>query len=123
MLRADPCPFPAHAWIDPPIAGAELSGTFHVEGWAYNEDIGINSIFLLLDGKPVDQVSYGVRRIDVVEVMGVKTDPNSPNLGYSYELDTLTYADGEHTLAIQIIDEKGVSTLYGERTVTVNNKK
>ena len=119
--RADLCPFPARAWIDPPLEGAELSGTFHVEGWAYKEDIGINSIYLLMDGKPVGEVSYGATRRDVVEVMDVKTDPNSPNLGFSYELDTLALANGEHTLEIQLVDEKGVVTLYGERLVKVNN--
>lgn len=120
--RANPCPYPARAWIDLPAAGAELSAVYHVEGWAYKEDIGLDSIYLLVDGKPVDTVDYGASRPDVVEVMDVKTDPNAPALGFSYELDTSPFANGEHTLAIQLIDEKGVSTLYGERVVRVNNR-
>lgn len=119
--RAKSCPFPARAWIDLPVADDELSGSYHVEGWAYKEDIGIDSIYLLIDGKAVDQVNYGAARSDVVEVMEVKTDPNSPNLGFSYELDTLSIANGEHTLEIQLLDEKGVSALYGKRLVKVNN--
>ena len=119
--RANPCPFPARAWIDPPVAGVEMSGSFYMEGWAYKEDIGIESIVLLMDGKPVDEVNYGVTRPDVVEVMGVKTDPNAPSLGFSYEIDTLAFANGEHSLAIRLLDKKGVSTVYGQRIVSVKN--
>lgn len=119
--RAQPCPYPARAWIDPPIAGAELTGTFHIEGWAYKEDIGIDSISLLLDGIFVAEVNYGIARIDVAEAMNVRTDPNSPNLGYSYELETRNFANGEHILEIQLMDERGEASLYGRRTVTIEN--
>lgn len=119
--RASPCPFPPRAWIDPPLAGARLSGMFHIEGWAYNEDIGIETISLLMDGIDVGVLPYGINRPDVVDAMVVKTDPNSPRLGFSYEFDTTTMPNDSYILEIRIVDKKGVSTNYGARRVKVDN--
>ncbi|MEQ8952846.1 MAG: Ig-like domain-containing protein, partial [Gammaproteobacteria bacterium] len=119
--RTYPCPFPPRAWIDPPVAGATLSGIFHIEGWAYNEDIGVDSVELLIDGEPVATMNYGAVRDDVVAVMDVRSDPNAPRLGYSYEFDTLRFANGEYVLAIRITNLQGTSTIYGEREITIAN--
>lgn len=119
--RANPCPFPPQAWIDTPLANSRLSGTSHIQGWAYNEDIGIESISLLMDGIDVGILPYGINRPDVANTMEVKTDPNSPQLGFSYELDTRALANGSYTLEIRIVDKNGVSTNFGARRVTVNN--
>lgn len=119
--RARPCPYPAIAWIDSPVEGAQLSGSYPVAGWAYKEDIGIAEVNLLLDGELVAAIEYDISRPDVVQIRSVKTDPNSPRLGFGHELDTSLLSNGEHILEIQLIDEKGVSTLYGERAVTVSN--
>lgn len=119
--RAQPCPYPTRAWMDLPVVGAELNGTFHMEGWAYKEDIGIDSISLLIDENFIAEVNYGITRFDVAEAMNVKTDPNSPNLGFNYELDTTNLANGKHLLEIQLIDERGGSGLYGRRVVTIKN--
>lgn len=115
------CPFPARAWIEPPVAGAELSGIALIEGWAYKEDIGIRAIRLLLDGAEIAVLNYGLSRPDVVEVMAVTSDPNAPNLGFSYQLDTRSLANGEHTLAIRLEDSRGVTSSYGERPVWISN--
>lgn len=117
----DPCPYPPRAWLEPPVAGQVLSGTFHIEGWAYKEDIGIESVALLLDGKQVAVLDYGLSRPDVVRVMEVKTDPNAPNLGYALELDTSQFANGSHTLAIRLTDSLGVQDTYGERRIRIEN--
>lgn len=119
--RANPCPFPPQAWIDTPLANSRLSGTSHIQGWAYNEDIGIESISLLMDGIDVGILPYGINRPDVANTMEVKTDPNSPQLGFSYELDTRALANGSYTLEIRIVDKNGVSTNFGARRVSVNN--
>ncbi len=120
-LASNQCPFPARAWIEPPVSGAVLSGIAHIEGWAYEEDIGIDSVHLLLDGIEVAQLNYGITRPDVVRVMEVDSDPNAPDLGFDYELDTRSLANGRYTLAIRLTDNRGVVSTYGDRPVSVSN--
>ena len=119
--RARPCPFPMRAWIDAPVAGSTLSGSVAVNGWAFSEDIGVATVSLLLDGKPVQQLDYGIPRPDVVTGMGVDTDPNAPNLGFGGEWDSRTAANGDHELAIEIRNRQGSVTRYGTREVQVEN--
>ncbi|MEZ5491625.1 MAG: glycosyltransferase family 39 protein [Gammaproteobacteria bacterium] len=115
------CPYPARAWLEPPVANASLSGTTHMEGWAYQEDIGIQSVSLLLNDEEIASVDYGISRPDVVDVMAVESDPNAPDLGFSYELDTRPYPNGRYRLALKLTDNRGVTTIYGERPVFIVN--
>jgi 4-amino-4-deoxy-L-arabinose transferase-like glycosyltransferase len=120
-FTADRCPFPARGWIDEPLEGARLSGLTRILGWAYNEDIGLDSVHLLIDGEPVTELNYGIARSDVVEVMAVQSDPNAPNLGYAGEFDTRSFGDGLYELAIRLSDSNGVQTVYGRRRVYIAN--
>jgi len=119
--RTTACPYPAIAWIDAPAQGAELSGTVALNGWAFNEDIGIATIDLLIDGQAVGFVDYGSTREDVVQVMQVSSDPNSPNIGYNYSFDTTSVDNGLHLLEIEIVNGLGMRQRYGEREVLIRN--
>ena len=121
QIQTSACPFPAIAWIDKPVRGAELSGIVDVNGWAFNEDIGIESITLLIDSEAIGRVDYGGSRPDVVEVMQVQSDPNSPNIGYDYNFDSNQLDNGSHQLEIEIKNHLGITQRFGERTVEVNN--
>lgn len=121
QLSAAPCPFPPIAWIDSPQSGAQLSGIVDVNGWAYNEDIGIDNITLLVDGQPIGLVDYGGSRPDVVEVMRVQSDPNRPNIGYNYSFDSSQLDNGSHQLEIEIVNRLGITQRYGERSIEVRN--
>lgn len=121
MRRAFPCPYPIQAWIDRPEAGASVKNELEIAGWAFSEDIGIAEIELLIDGRPVARLDYGIERIDVVSVQNVRTDPSSPNLGFGLRLDSRTLANGEHSLAVLIRNEQGSELIYGERTIFVAN--
>lgn len=120
-LQSGACPYPARAWIDSPIADADLSGVIKIEGWAFNEDIGIAAVSLLLNGEEIRKLNYGISRPDVVQAIPVNSDPNAPNLGYTGELDTRTFPNGSYILAIRLTDNRGVSTVYGERSVLIAN--
>ena len=120
-IQTSACPFPAIAWIDTPVRGAELSGIVDVNGWAFNEDIGIDSITLLIDREALGLVDYGGSRLDVVEVMQVQSDPNSPNIGYNYNFDSNQLDNGPHQLEIEIRNHLGIIQRYGERLIEVNN--
>ncbi|HJO12897.1 MAG: hypothetical protein CMQ17_13290 [Gammaproteobacteria bacterium] len=116
-----PCPYPSQGWIDRPVDGDRVSGVMLISGWAFNEDIGVEQIFLVLNGTRFQQVSYGRPRPDVVEAMGVDSDPNKPGLGFSYSLDTQTLKNGSNSIALEIINNVGEVQLYGEREVIVSN--
>jgi len=115
------CPFPPRGWIDEPTAGSTLNGIAEIQGWAYNEDIGLASVHLLIDGQSVADLQYGIARPDVVEIMQVDSDPNAPNLGYAGELDTRELSDGDHQLAIRLTDSNGVETIFGQRRIFIAN--
>ena len=114
---ASPCPWPPRAWIDQPAPGAILSGIIAVSGWAYNEDLGVDRVLLLLDGDAVAEIEYGLPRPDVVEARELRTDPNQPNLGFQAEIDTTAFASGRRELSIRIIDSRGFATDFGRREV------
>ena len=120
-VQPSPCPYPAIAWIDAPVWGAELSGVVDLNGWAFNEDIGISSISLLVDGNAIGQVDYGGSRADVVEIMRVESDPNRPNVGYNYRFDSTQFENGPHELEIEITNNLGIIQHYGERSIEIRN--
>lgn len=119
--RAAPCPLPMRAWIDQPEAGAELAGSVQVSGWAYNEEIGVKSIELLIDGEAVTRMNYDIPRPDVADVMKVTSDPNSPMLGYTGLWDTTSMQNGWHQLELLLRNSQGHTLHYGKRRVLINN--
>lgn len=116
-----PCPLPAIAWIDAPIRNAVLSGIVDLNGWAYNEDIGISHITLYLNERAVAEVEYGGSRADVVEVMQLESDPNLPNIGFNYSLDSNEFENGSYLLELEVTNNLGISQRYGERLVQIRN--
>jgi 4-amino-4-deoxy-L-arabinose transferase-like glycosyltransferase len=119
--RASPCPFPAQAWIDYPEADDTLSGIVNISGWAFNEDIGIDKVDLVINDSTVASAQYGISREDVVTAMSVATDPNAPALGFSITLDSSQLQNGSVELAIDLTNKQGIKTRYGERSVVIEN--
>ena len=120
---ARPCPYPPRAWIDQPAPGVILSGLAVISGWAYNEDLGVAGIRLYLDGEAIGDAEYGLPRPDVVEVTGLRGEPNQPELGFRASIDTSTFGPGRHELAIGVIDSRGFETVYGRREVNFANSQ
>ena len=98
-----------------------MSNTENIRGWAYNEDIGVQAVYLVVDDQRIGRTQYSIRREDVVETMNVQKDPNAPILGYSYSLDTSRLSNGLHRLAIEIENLQGTSYRYGDRVIQVSN--
>ncbi len=121
MQRSFPCPFPARGWIDQPKDGDSLFAQYTVNGWAFNEDIGVKEVYLLIDGERISRMTYAIPRPDVMEAMDVTSDPGRPGLGFNYELDTTQLANGSHKLAIEIVNLMDVSLVYGERSIEIAN--
>jgi len=118
---ATPCPYFARAWIDTPPQDAMLTGTADIQGWAYNEDIGIREVQIWVNDELVGTAEYGSNRDDVVSVMNVSSDPNSPDLGFRFSLDTSRYNNGAHTLELILVNNQGAQFPYGRRTIHISN--
>ncbi|PCJ22564.1 MAG: hypothetical protein COA96_14055 [SAR86 cluster bacterium] len=119
--RYSPCPFPAQAWIDQPLENAELTGNITISGWAFNEDIGVEAVYLVIDGIRAGTSNYGSNRQDVEKTKNVLTDPNSPNLGFNINFDTVTLTNGYHQLSIEIENQLGIMQRYGNRRISISN--
>ena len=98
-----------------------MSGKFIVQGWAFNEDLGIESIQITLNGAVVTSADYGLERIDVVSAMQVENEPNIPNLGFRAELNTVSFKNGEYELELILVTSQSISTKYGKRSIKIKN--
>ena len=119
--RARPCPYPIVAWIDTPDNEALVRGQLTVAGWSYSEDLGIETVELMLNGETVHPLHYGVPRPDVVSSQGVMSDPNRPNLGFTGTLDSLNVANGTYRLSVRLRNRAGEARDYGERQIVIDN--
>ena len=116
-----PCPFPPRAWIDSPDAKENLSGKVIIRGWAYNEDLGINSVRIMLNKRFITEAIYGIERSDVVAAMDVQNDPHMPNLGFEVEIDTVDFKNGNYWLELVLVNGEGNTSQYGKRSIAINN--
>ena len=119
--ESSPCPFPPRAWIDSPEVEAKLSGKSTIGGWAYNEDLGIKSVHIMLNEQFITEATYGIERNDVVTIMNVQNDPNIPNLGFEAEIDTIGFENGNYWLELVLVNGQGNILPYGKRSITINN--
>ena len=94
--------------IDTPAAGATVSGTILVGGWAIDNvtEVGtaINptSLQVKVDGVLMGTALYGGARPDVCNVYPGR--PGCPNVGFNFELNTSGLAPGSHTITVFATD-------------------
>jgi hypothetical protein len=100
---------PPSVFIETPTAGAMVSGTVTVSGWAIDNvaTVGtpISSVVVKVDGSIVGNASYGVSRLDICGLYPGR--PGCPNVGFTYALDTSALAFGPHTLSVVATDSDG----------------
>lgn len=121
LQPAQACPYPSQGWLHIPQEGDVLTGTTLFTGWVFNEGVGVKDLYLLIDDTRVSQLEYGISRPDVVDVMKVSSDPNRPNLGFDFWLDTTKFENGNAEVALEIINNVGERQIYGIRNVTILN--
>jgi hypothetical protein len=130
---SDPVPFTMsagqgdlpHGGIDTPTAGAEITGTLTVRGYALSDNLRILSADTLIDGISYGPTSYNLRRDDICAPLSPKP-PNCPGVGFLLNLDTRTalppIIDGSHSLQVRVRDEAGRYTLIPDTPVTFTLK-
>jgi hypothetical protein len=109
--------------IDTPVAGASVSGTITVSGWAIDNVTAIgtainpNSLQVTVDGVLMGTATYGVNRPDVCAAYPGR--PGCPNVGFTFELNTSGLAPGAHTLTVFATDTDPIPDT-GSASVTIN---
>lgn len=105
--------------IEIPANLSSQNGNVQVGGYAVSKN-AITKAELYVDGKLVAPVAYGQSRTDV----GSKypTYPNSSVSGFSYNLNSRGYADGQHEIKVETTDNASnkVSKIV---TVNVTNQR
>jgi hypothetical protein len=114
------------AWPDimPPMgnfgAHAEnetVSGVYTIDGWAIDNS-QVASIIIRVDGKTIAKAAYGNRRPDVDR--DYPGQPDAPNFGFTYPLDTTAFANGSHSLEVAAVDTAGNTSKLIPGPVTIN---
>jgi len=108
-------------YLDSPSSNEPLSGVVTGYGWALDDGGPIDHVELYLDGEYIGNVMYGTPRPDVANDYPGRE--NSPNFGYTFELDTSLYSNGPHTLSAVAFGVSGnQGTLYPESvSFTITN--
>jgi hypothetical protein len=111
---------PPLVWIDQPVAGATVSGTVTVAGWAVDNGTvvgtAIGSVQVKVDGALIGTAAYGSSRPDVCAVYVGR--PGCPNVGFSFPWNTTGLSAGVHILTVTALDANGNADV-GYATVVV----
>ncbi|HVS13100.1 MAG TPA: Ig-like domain-containing protein [Thermoanaerobaculia bacterium] len=110
---------PAIGSIDPPPAERN-SGVIQLTGWALDEDGGVSSVTILIDGVSVGQAVYGFPRPEVTQRHPGFPDSGAP--GWAFTLDTRLFSDGLHSVQLLVNDEEGNTQLVGEIDLFIDNR-
>lgn len=114
-----PCPVPSLGWVDQPVENARVEGELPVSGWVINEGLGVAQVTLWIDGQLFGTAKYGGARPDVVDAMQVRSDPNSPGLGFSIPVPSGALSPGRHTLHLEVMGKSGEIQQFGTRSIRV----
>jgi hypothetical protein len=94
--------------IDAPVPNVVISGMVSVTGWAIDNTTAIgtainpNSLQVFVDGVLGGTATYGTYRSDVCAAYPGR--PGCPDVGYTFNLDTLILSNGPHTITIWAAD-------------------
>jgi hypothetical protein len=110
--------------IDTPAQGATVSGTIVNFGWALTPQPGMipldgSTIGVFIDGVLVGHPAYNRFRADIASLFPGYANSNGA-VGF-FTIDTSTLANGVHTLAWGVVDNRGRAQGIGSRFFTVAN--
>lgn len=105
--------------LETPDYRATLNNTATGSGWAL-DNVGVTRVEVLIDNQTVSEAIHALSRPDIGAVWG--SFPNSAHAGFSFTLDTTKFSNGEHTLAVRVLDAAGNTILIGLRPVVFQNQ-
>ncbi|MEM8962151.1 MAG: Ig-like domain-containing protein [Acidobacteriota bacterium] len=99
-------------WVHVPAHHQTLAGSaVTVYGWALGAG-GLDDRRVLVDGVPLDAVTFDLAWQGACDVNHDVPDPTCPLVGWSATLDTTTLADGPHTMTLTGTDASGRSLTF-----------
>lgn len=104
--------------VETPDFRATLNNTATGSGWAL-DNVSVAQVDVLLDGQKIGDAIYGLSRPDIAAAWG--SFPNAAHSGFSFSFDTTRFTNGEHTLAVRLLDAAGNATVAGTRTIVLQN--
>ena len=96
------CTTPAMAWIDSPVSGADVQRDFEMHGWAFKDGVGLKRVEVLVDGRPVTDLAYGLDRTGLAEFWQISNDPHHPRVGFGGRVDLGDLPSGRHWLGMRL---------------------
>lgn len=117
--RTAACVAPALAYIDTPLSGATVSGSFNVAGWAFKDGIGLTGVDILIDGRRVGDATYGMPKPGTAAYWKISNDPNHPDVGFSARIDLTDVAPGRHWLGLRLRGRDGSVETWSEQPLNV----
>ncbi len=126
LFRIDPaaptagtCTTPAMAWIDRPVSGARVARSFEVQGWAFKDGIGLERVEVMLDGRPIADLDYGLDRTGLAAFWRISNDPHHPRVGFGGRVELGDVAIGRHWLGLRLHGSDGSVEEWPEQPVDV----
>lgn len=124
FFRRDPkakgaCAYPSLAFMRTPLPGAAVRDAFDVEGWAYQDGVGVQSVQVLLDGRVVALARYGVEDVEVRSQWPSSDDPQQPDVGFQARVNLAGASPGEHGLALRVQGRDGRVRILERRTINL----
>jgi hypothetical protein len=118
--------------IETPATGATVSGAaVPITGWALDnaaqEETAISKVEVYVDGTKVGDAQYGLAHATACSSGQYPGRPGCPNVGYSFNWNSASVANGEHTILVSATDTDLLSGLADPHvaskaiTVTVAN--
>jgi hypothetical protein len=102
--------------VDAPVPNQQLSGTFSVAGWAF-DDTAVAKVDVYVDGTLAGTATYGISRPDISQDW-----PNAPaNVGFTFSLNTATYPNGNHVIQVRATDTNGNVAVMPDVPVSIQN--
>ncbi len=90
-----------------PRAFDHVAGSLTAEGWAFQDDGGIDRIELLVNGEVHAEANYGLPRPDVGAFFSDSNDPNHPHVGFRAAWGTHGLAPGTHEVSLRVTSKNG----------------
>jgi len=111
-------------WLDAPLENAAIYKSTVLQGWAIDNttsaESAINKVEVYIDGSKAGEAAYGNNRADVCTVYPNRN--GCPNVGFSYNLNVASLADGPHTIKVVVTDsDQTPKTSELNRNILVNN--
>jgi hypothetical protein len=113
------CAYPSLAFLRKPLAGAKVFQDFDVEGWAFQDVVGVAKVEVLIDDRVVATARYGIEDVEVRSQWPESDDPGQPDVGFSAKVSAGDVAGREHILSLRVTGRDGRTRILERRRVLI----